>query len=83
MVPLINNAGRTLRWFFEDVWGHFDADHAAHGAPLFPSERKNVDGTARRVGDDALRAGLAEATHRPSAGLVRHAHPARAAALLR
>jgi len=62
MVPLINHAGRTLRWFIEDVWGHFDTDHAAHNAPLFPSERKNTDGTARRVGDDALRAGLAEAT---------------------
>ncbi|MDQ3474886.1 MAG: site-specific integrase, partial [Actinomycetota bacterium] len=22
MVPLINHAGRTLRWFIEDVWGH-------------------------------------------------------------
>jgi hypothetical protein len=21
MVPLINNAGQTLRWFIEDVWG--------------------------------------------------------------
>jgi site-specific recombinase XerD len=62
MVPLINNAGRTLRWFIEDVWGHFDTDHTRPGAPLFPSERKNADGTCRRVGDDALRAGLAEAT---------------------
>jgi hypothetical protein len=24
MVPLINGADRTLRWFIEDVWGHFD-----------------------------------------------------------
>jgi site-specific recombinase XerD len=62
MVPLINGAGRTLRWFIEDVWGHFDTDHARPGAPLFPSERKNADGTCRRAGDDALRAGLAEAT---------------------
>lgn len=23
MVPLINGAGQTLRWFIEDVWGHF------------------------------------------------------------
>jgi hypothetical protein len=42
MVPLINGAGRTLRWFIEDVYGHFDTDHARHGAPLFPSERKNA-----------------------------------------
>lgn len=61
MVPLINGADRTLRWFIEDVWGHFDDEHARPGAPLFPSERKNTDGTCRRVGDDALRAGLAVA----------------------
>ena len=67
MVPLINDAGATLRWFVEDVWGHFDDDHRRPGAPLFPSERKNTDGTCRRVGDDALRAGLAGAacTHLP------------------
>ena len=67
MVPLINGADRTLRWFVEDVWGHFDDDHRRPGAPLFPSERKNTDGTCRRVGDDALRAGLAGAacTHLP------------------
>ncbi|MGR7003053.1 tyrosine-type recombinase/integrase [Yinghuangia aomiensis] len=61
MVPLINGAGRTLRWFIEDVWGQFDDDHTRSGAPLFPSERRNADGSARRVGDDALRAGLAAA----------------------
>jgi site-specific recombinase XerD len=68
MVPLINDAGRSLRWFIEDVWANFDTDHTRPGAPLFPSERKNADGTCRRVGDDALRAGLAEATaaHLPS-----------------
>ncbi|MFC0598163.1 site-specific integrase [Streptomyces palmae] len=26
MVPLINGADRTLRWFIEDVWGQFDDD---------------------------------------------------------
>ncbi len=62
MVPLINGADRTLRWFIEDVWGHFDEDHTRPGAPLFPSERKNADRTCKRVGDDALRTGLAEAT---------------------
>lgn len=61
MVPLINGADRTLRWFIEEVWGHFDEDYLRPGAPLFPSERRNTDGTSRRVGDDALRAGLAEA----------------------
>jgi len=27
MVPLINDAGQTLRWFVEDVWGQFGDDH--------------------------------------------------------
>ncbi|MEV6358145.1 tyrosine-type recombinase/integrase [Streptomyces hydrogenans] len=61
MVPLINGADRTLRWFIEDVWGQFDDDYTRPGAPLFPSERKNTDGSSRRVGDDALRNGLAAA----------------------
>lgn len=62
MVPLINGADRTLRWFIEDVWAHFDDNYTRPGAPLFPSERKNTAGTCKRIGDDALRAGLAEAT---------------------
>lgn len=68
MVPLINGADVLLRWFIEDVWGLFDDDHARPGAPLFPSERHNRDGSACRVGDDALRSGLAVATaaHLPS-----------------
>jgi integrase/recombinase XerD len=61
MVPLVNDAGRTLRWYVEDVWGQLDADHTRHGAPLFASERNGLDGTACRVGYDALRAGLAAA----------------------
>ncbi|WP_338089299.1 site-specific integrase [Nocardia gipuzkoensis] len=61
MVPLINGADRVLRWYVEDVWGRFDDDYRRPGAPLLPSERKNADGTCRRVGDDALRAGLAAA----------------------
>jgi len=26
-VPLINGADRGLRWFIQDVWGLFGADH--------------------------------------------------------
>jgi len=48
MVPLINGAGATLRWFIQDVWCCFDDDHARPGAPLFCSERRNADGTAAR-----------------------------------
>jgi hypothetical protein len=38
--------------------------------PLFPSERKNADGSSRRVGDDALRNGLKDAAkaHLPGWG---------------
>jgi site-specific recombinase XerD len=68
LVPLINGADQILRWFIEDVWGQFDDDHQRPGAPLFPSERKNIDGSCARVGDDALRRGLvkATATHLPT-----------------
>jgi integrase/recombinase XerD len=61
MVPLVNHADRTLRWFIQDVWGQFDGDHTRHGAPLLPSERRNLDGSCGRVGYDVLRAGLAAA----------------------
>ncbi len=64
MVPLINNSGETLRWFVQDVWAQFDDDHTRPCAPLFPSERKNTDGTAARVGADALRSTLAQAAER-------------------
>ncbi len=68
MVPLLNDAGRTLRWFIEDVWGQFGDDHTRHGAPLFPSERRHVDQSRCRASYNALRVGLAEATaeHLPS-----------------
>jgi len=64
LVPLINGADVLLRWFIQDVWGQFDHDHTRVGAPLFPSERKNCDGTASRVGADVLRVGLAASTAR-------------------
>jgi site-specific recombinase XerD len=67
MVPLLNDAGATLRWFVEDVWGQFGGDHARPGVPLLLSERKNAGGTPARVGDEALRAALKDAarTHLP------------------
>jgi site-specific recombinase XerD len=64
MVPLINNAGQTLRWFVEDVWSQFSDDHTRPGVPLLPSERKNTDGTAARVGDETLRSALAAAAQK-------------------
>jgi site-specific recombinase XerD len=61
MVPLISNAGATLRWFIEDVRAQSGDDHTRPGAPLLPPERKNADGSAARVGDETLRAALASA----------------------
>lgn len=80
MVPLINGAGATLRWFIEDVWCCFDDDHARPGAPLFCSERRNGDGTAARVGNETLRSSLAAAAsahlpgwpHRVTPHVLRH-----------
>ncbi len=68
MVPLINDAARTLRWYVEDVWGHFGGDHSLAGAPLFPSERRWLNGLNGRIGYDALRSSLAAAstTHLPA-----------------
>ena len=43
------------------MWGHFDDDHTRPGAPLFTSERRCADGSAARVGDDAVRASLTAA----------------------
>ncbi|WP_405180783.1 site-specific integrase [Nocardia sp. NBC_01377] len=62
MVPLLNGADRTLRWYVEDVWGQFGDDHTRPGAPLLPTERISTDGSRNRVGYNALRCGLAEAT---------------------
>jgi integrase len=64
LVPLINGADRSLRWFIEDVLGLFDIDPSRHGTPLFPSERKNTDGTAMRATADVFRRALADAADR-------------------
>jgi site-specific recombinase XerD len=61
MVPLINDAGATLRWFVEDVWAQFGDDHARLGAPLWCSERKNSDGSAARLSTETIRAALTSA----------------------
>lgn len=61
LVPLINGADRNLRWFIEDVWGQFDADHTRTGAPLFLSERKCRDGSSGRATADVFRRSLVQA----------------------
>ena len=66
--PMINCAGFGLRWFIEDVWGQFDDGHDRPGAPLFPSERKCLDGSCSRATPDVFRRSLAEAadSHLPA-----------------
>lgn len=64
LVPLINGADRSLRWFIEDVLGLFDLHPSRRGMPLFTSERKNTDGTAMRATADVFRRSLAEAADR-------------------
>ncbi len=60
LVPLINGAAENLRWFIQDVWGQFGAP-VRPGAPLFPSERKCLDGSCSRATADVFRRSLAEA----------------------
>ena len=83
LVPLINGADRSLRWFIEDVLGLFDIDPSGHGVPLFPSERKNTDGTCMRATADVFRRTAGRRRRSASAELVGEADPACAAALLR
>lgn len=64
LVPMINGAEQTLRWFIEEVWGQFDGDHTRPGAPLFPSERRCRDGSCARAGDEVFRRALSEAAER-------------------
>ena len=64
LVPLINGADQNVRWFIEDVWGQLGADHTRPGAPLFPSERKNTDGSCARVAAEVFRHSLAQAAAR-------------------
>jgi site-specific recombinase XerD len=61
LVPLINGARQLLEWWVTGPRWEFDANINAPDAPLFPSERRNADGTSKRVGNDALRDGLKEA----------------------
>jgi integrase len=64
LVPLINGADRSLRWYIGDVLGLFGIDPADPVVPLFPSERKNIDGTCMRAAADVFRRSLAQAAAR-------------------
>lgn len=62
LVPAINAARDLLEWWLTDVRHQFGDDWSDPDAPLLPSERRDRQaGRCLRVGDDALRSGLATA----------------------
>jgi site-specific recombinase XerD len=66
LVPAINSVRELLDWWMVDVRHQFGADYTNPDAPLLPAERTpDPDtGLCRRVHDQALRDGLAEAVAR-------------------
>lgn len=80
LVPLINGAHELLDWWVHGPRWEFDDRINDPMAPLFPSERRNADGSSRCASTDTLRDGLAEAvgahlpghTGRLSPHLLRH-----------
>jgi len=77
LVPLINDADRNLRWFIEDVWGRFDLDHTRSGAPLFPSERRDADGSSVRATAEVFPPVAGRGHRRAPASVGWQADPAR------
>lgn len=65
LVPCIDDIDDLLDWWMVDVRHQFGDDWCDPSAPLLPSERRDPDtGRCRRVGPEALRAGLAGAVQR-------------------
>ncbi|MDK0524822.1 tyrosine-type recombinase/integrase [Streptomyces sp. ML-6] len=61
-VPGINSVDTLMNWWLTDIRHQFGDDWQRPDAPLLPSERHDpVTGYCTRVGDDALRSGLAQA----------------------
>lgn len=62
LVPAINSVDELMTWWLRDVRHQFGDDYTDPDAPLLPSERRDRHtGRCLRVGDDALRSGLAAA----------------------
>jgi site-specific recombinase XerD len=62
LVPAINAVDDLLTWWLTDIRHQFGDDWNDPDGPLLPSERRDRElGRCRRVGDDALRSGLATA----------------------
>jgi len=65
LVPAINAVDGLVVWWLTDVRHQFGGDYENPDAPLLPSERRDRHtGHCGRVGDDALRSGLAAAVDR-------------------
>ena len=65
LVPAINGADRLMDWWLAEVRHLFGDDWSDPDAAILPSERHDSElGRCRRVGADALRQGLFEATGR-------------------
>ena len=65
LVPAINAVGPLLDWWLSEVRHQFGDDYADPDAPLLPSGRHDPHtGFCARIGDQALRDGLAVATRR-------------------
>lgn len=66
IVPLINGADPLLEWYVQEVRGELEPREfwSRPGAPMFCSERRNRDGSAKRVAVSSLRGGLADAVER-------------------
>ena len=63
LVPAINGADRLIDWWLAEVRHQFGPDWSDPDAPMLPSERHDPDlDRCARVGDDALRQGLAAQT---------------------
>ncbi len=78
LVPLINGADRGLRWFVEDVWGHFDADHTWAGAPLLaviPVGSRELKGRQREPKGPPPVLAVVDPWVRPTAGSPRRGGP--------
>lgn len=62
MVSAINSVDSLVSWWLTDVRHQFDDDWTNPDAPFLPSERRDPHtGMCARIGDDALRNGLAKA----------------------
>lgn len=66
IVPLINSADSLLEWYVQEVRPEFEdeAHWSRPGNPLFCSERRYDDGSAKRAAISSLRKGLADAVLR-------------------